>query len=145
MIYFPETRIQWAMGFLIGIHYIHYVTHLYNAQQHSLCAWLLLEVVAELSSVSSVILLCLPSSTVQSQLLLAIPLWGTGAPYPQSGIPFPRIRACSLPMVQNTFLLESLHYLEVSTLNVIAITLRYVFALSYNALTLWRNVIASIS
>ncbi len=29
--------------------------------------------------------------------------------------------------------------------NVIAITLRYVFALSYNALTLWRNVIASIS
>jgi hypothetical protein len=29
--------------------------------------------------------------------------------------------------------------------SVIAITLRYVFALSYNALTLWRNVIATIS
>jgi hypothetical protein len=34
---------------------------------------------------------------------------------------------------------------EVSTLSVIAITLRYVFALSYNILTLWRNVVASIS
>jgi hypothetical protein len=34
---------------------------------------------------------------------------------------------------------------EVSTLSVIAITLRYVFALSYNALTLWRNIIASVS
>ncbi len=29
--------------------------------------------------------------------------------------------------------------------SVIAITLRYVFALSYNVLTLWRNLIASIS
>jgi hypothetical protein len=29
--------------------------------------------------------------------------------------------------------------------SVIAITLRYVFALSYNVLTLWRNVIAYIS
>ncbi len=29
--------------------------------------------------------------------------------------------------------------------SVIAITLHYIFALSYNVLTLWRNVIASIS
>jgi hypothetical protein len=29
--------------------------------------------------------------------------------------------------------------------SVIAITLNYVFALSYNVLTLWRNVVASIS
>jgi hypothetical protein len=34
---------------------------------------------------------------------------------------------------------------EVGTLSVIAITLCYVFASSYNALTLSRNVIASIS
>ncbi len=33
---------------------------------------------------------------------------------------------------------------EVGTLSVIAITLRYVFALSYNVLPLWRNVIAFI-
>jgi hypothetical protein len=34
---------------------------------------------------------------------------------------------------------------HVKCYNVIAITLCYVFALSYNALTLWRNVIDSIS
>jgi hypothetical protein len=34
---------------------------------------------------------------------------------------------------------------EVSTLSIITITPRYVYVLSYNALTLWKNVIASIS
>ncbi len=34
---------------------------------------------------------------------------------------------------------------EVGTVSVITITLRYVFALSYNVLTLWRSVIASIT
>ncbi len=28
------------------------------------------------------------------------PLWGPGAPYPQNGVPFPRIHAYSLPMVR---------------------------------------------
>jgi hypothetical protein len=41
---------------------------------------------------SSVILLRLPSSSVWDQLTLTVPCWGTGAPYPQSGVPFPRIR-----------------------------------------------------
>jgi hypothetical protein len=49
------------------------------------------------SPVSLFILLCLPSSTVRNQLLLITLLWGTGAPYPQGGVPFPRIRAYSLP------------------------------------------------
>ncbi len=54
----------------------------------------------EPSSLSSVILLRLLSSPVRTQLM--IPLWGPGAPYPQNGVPSPRIRAYSLPLVQNT-------------------------------------------
>ncbi len=55
----------------------------------------------EPSSLSSVILLRLPSSPVRTQLMLTIPSWGPGAPYPQSGVPFPKIRVYSLPKVQN--------------------------------------------
>jgi hypothetical protein len=55
----------------------------------------------EPSSLSSVILLRLLSSPVRIQLMLAIPLWGPGAPYPQNGVPSPRIRTYSLLMVQN--------------------------------------------
>jgi hypothetical protein len=75
----------------------------YNARQHSLCAWLSPEVLAGPSPVSLAMLLCLPSSTVRNQLLLFTLPWRAGALYPQNGVPFPRIHAHSLPMVQNSF------------------------------------------
>ncbi len=55
----------------------------------------------ESSSLSLAISLCLSSSPVRNQLMLTVPSWGYGAPYPQSGVPFPRIHAHSVPMVQN--------------------------------------------
>jgi hypothetical protein len=49
------------------------------------------------------LLLCLLSSPVQTQLTLVVSHWGPGAPCPQSGVPFSRVRAHSLSRVQNTY------------------------------------------
>jgi hypothetical protein len=42
------------------------------------------------------------SPPVQTQLMLTVPHWGSGAPHPQNGVPSPRIGAHSLPRVRNT-------------------------------------------
>ncbi len=45
----------------------------------------------------------LPASHVQTQLTRTDPNWGPRSPYPQSGVPFHRVRAHSLSRVQNTW------------------------------------------
>jgi hypothetical protein len=76
---------------LLGIHYIHYITYLYNARQHSLCTYVTAsEVLAGPSPVSLAMLLCLPSSTVRNQLLLITLPWG-----PARGPLLPRWRPFS--------------------------------------------------
>jgi hypothetical protein len=84
-------------------HYRYVTLWLPDARWHLVCAWFFLEAVMEPSSLSIFILLCLLSSPVRTQLMLIIPLWGPGALYPQNGDPSPRIRAYSLPRVQNRY------------------------------------------
>jgi hypothetical protein len=53
------------------------------------------------SSLLPLILLCLLTSPVQTQLTLTGPYWGRQSRHPQSGVPSHRVRADSLSRVQN--------------------------------------------
>jgi hypothetical protein len=75
--------------------------------------------------------------------------WGTSTITPQTCL-FATWMHTTHTWMLHTACMHATHahttlHTEIGTLSVIAITLRYIFALSYNVLTLWRKIIASIS
>ncbi len=101
MIYFPETRIQWDTVFDGGALY----TLCYSFVQCT--ATLTLCITVSWSRYGAIF--CVLGHLAMSSLLHCpeptaahYPSLGAEAPYPQSGSPFPRIRAHYFPMVQNT-------------------------------------------
>ncbi len=100
MIYFHETIIQWDM--VPEVDMLPYCCTMHNDTLCIIVSWSRGGVVLLASSH----FLRLLSSPVQAQLMPFVRYWGSGPPYPKSGVLTPRVRAHPFPRARNNNILH---------------------------------------
>ncbi len=108
MIYFPETIIQWDTVHAVDmLHYCcttHNDTH--SVHNHLLKPWWGRPPCFQPFS-------HLLFSPVQTQLMPIVHCWGSGLPYPKSGVPTPRVHAHPFPRARNTTIPQHTRTVEI--------------------------------